>query len=260
MSGARQRTQKHQGFTLVELLVVIGIIAVIAAILFPVFARARARAYQTNCASNLKQIGLAMQLYTQDNDGRIFSAQPRATDEGEIAEWCFYRSDFGSEPHADKSRGPLSIYIASKDVWTCPAAPDLVVPYGLNIELRMAEMNTGQTVQLSQVATPTETIFVAEYSSLAVTSKWSEAEPFVYPPSRRVPVISGRHFGLANLLWFDGHVSARKPIASYPALFAKGEVTVDQLQRINQGDILKSAYTGIAKQDDYYYNLSKADR
>src|SRR5450759_2619705 len=57
---------KRTGFTLIELLVVIAIIAILAAILFPVFARARAKAQQTVCLSNLKQIGLAFMMYASD--------------------------------------------------------------------------------------------------------------------------------------------------------------------------------------------------
>jgi prepilin-type N-terminal cleavage/methylation domain-containing protein/prepilin-type processing-associated H-X9-DG protein len=61
-------TQKRSGFTLIELLVVIAIIALIAAILYPVFASAREKARQTTCASNLKQLGLGVLQYAQDND------------------------------------------------------------------------------------------------------------------------------------------------------------------------------------------------
>jgi len=60
------RIRGRRGFTLIELLVVIAIIAILAAILFPVFARARAKAHQTKCLSNLKQIGLAFLMYAQD--------------------------------------------------------------------------------------------------------------------------------------------------------------------------------------------------
>jgi prepilin-type N-terminal cleavage/methylation domain-containing protein/prepilin-type processing-associated H-X9-DG protein len=61
----------RRGFTLIELLVVIAIIAILAAILFPVFARAREKARQTSCISNLKQINLALQMYVQDYDERL---------------------------------------------------------------------------------------------------------------------------------------------------------------------------------------------
>ena len=63
--------RKRRGFTLIELLVVIAIIAILAAILFPVFARARERARQSACLSNLKQIGVAFFMYTEDSDGRM---------------------------------------------------------------------------------------------------------------------------------------------------------------------------------------------
>jgi prepilin-type N-terminal cleavage/methylation domain-containing protein/prepilin-type processing-associated H-X9-DG protein len=62
---------RKTGFTLIELLVVIAIIAILAAILFPVFARAREKARQTSCLSNLKQLGLAIQMYAQDYDERL---------------------------------------------------------------------------------------------------------------------------------------------------------------------------------------------
>jgi prepilin-type N-terminal cleavage/methylation domain-containing protein len=66
----------RKGFTLIELLVVIAIIAILAAILFPVFAQAREKARQTVCASNLKQLGIAQQMYLQDFDEQFF-VRPR---------------------------------------------------------------------------------------------------------------------------------------------------------------------------------------
>src|ERR671933_2119510 len=62
------RRSRDHGFTLIELLVVIAIIAILAAILFPVFAKARAKARQATCLSNLKQLGTAFMMYAQDYD------------------------------------------------------------------------------------------------------------------------------------------------------------------------------------------------
>src|SRR6184192_1931973 len=64
----RSLVMKRRGFTLIELLVVIAIIAILAAILFPVFAQARAKARQAACISNLKQLGLGFTMYAQDYD------------------------------------------------------------------------------------------------------------------------------------------------------------------------------------------------
>jgi prepilin-type N-terminal cleavage/methylation domain-containing protein len=71
LKGAAQVRSKAGGFTLIELLVVIGIIAVLSAILFPVFAKAREKARQITCISNLKQLGLAFMQYVEDNDEKM---------------------------------------------------------------------------------------------------------------------------------------------------------------------------------------------
>ena len=65
------QTRTNRGFTLIELLVVIAIIAILAAILFPVFAQARDAARRANCISDLRQIALAHQMYVQDNDDAL---------------------------------------------------------------------------------------------------------------------------------------------------------------------------------------------
>src|SRR5688572_20769118 len=71
MSSVPQDRRERAGFTLIELLVVIAIIAILAAILFPVFAQAREKARQTSCLSNMKQLGTSFMMYTQDYDERL---------------------------------------------------------------------------------------------------------------------------------------------------------------------------------------------
>jgi prepilin-type N-terminal cleavage/methylation domain-containing protein/prepilin-type processing-associated H-X9-DG protein len=76
---------RRKAFTLIELLVVIAIIAILAAILFPVFAQAREKARQTTCASNLRQLGLAAMMYSQDYDQRYVPWYGDGTSQGAIA-------------------------------------------------------------------------------------------------------------------------------------------------------------------------------
>ncbi|MGV3724688.1 MAG: type II secretion system protein [Actinomycetota bacterium] len=73
-AGTRPGPRYRGGFTMIELLVVLAIIAILAAILFPVFAQAREKARQYSCAGNLHQIGMALRMYARDYDGRLPAA------------------------------------------------------------------------------------------------------------------------------------------------------------------------------------------
>ena len=100
--------RKQRGFTLIELLVVIAIIAILAAILFPVFARAREKARQTSCLSNLKQLGLASRMYAQDYDEMLVGY-----------------ADHGCRPGPDRRtewNEALAPYLKNKQVLRCPSA------------------------------------------------------------------------------------------------------------------------------------------
>jgi len=76
------RRRDHTGFTLIELMIVIAIIAILAAILVPNFIRARAQGQLTSCESNCKNIGTALEMYSTDNSGRYPSASPIQTGNG----------------------------------------------------------------------------------------------------------------------------------------------------------------------------------
>ena len=121
-----------RGFTLIELLVVIGIIAVLAATLFPVFAAARGKARQTVCTSNLRQIGLALQMYAQDYDGmvpfakdasdayvpQIWSSIPAC--KAQVAVMPFLHPSPDPSLTGSILPGAMDSYINSKDIWSCP--------------------------------------------------------------------------------------------------------------------------------------------
>jgi prepilin-type N-terminal cleavage/methylation domain-containing protein len=108
-----ERRRSHPGFTLIELLVVIAIIAILAAILFPVFAQARDKARQTMCLSNMKQIGTAMMLYVQDYDEKFPSAP--ASD----VTWIFWIENYLSSKPKNWSEGKGNVY-------NCPSNPNVI--------------------------------------------------------------------------------------------------------------------------------------
>ena len=234
---------KRTGLTLVELLIVVAILSLLAVLLFPVFMQARSHAYQATCASNLKQIGLATALYAEDNDGMVFPALRHADDAGIITAWCDCQV-YKPHPHAEKSCGPLSTYVKNIEIWTCPAALDTAVTYGLNISFVRAEIIGGYPVRIAQISTPSETILVADRVPIP-PDRLGEA-PYIFLPTDSQPVVQGRHSGLANVLWADGHLRAE--------LLGNSQ----QSFQVNQGDILRNASTGNPKEDDYYYELSKA--
>jgi prepilin-type N-terminal cleavage/methylation domain-containing protein/prepilin-type processing-associated H-X9-DG protein len=111
---------RQHGFTLIELLVVIAIIAVIAAILFPVFAQAREKARSAACLSNLKQIGMATRMYTQDYDGVLVPS-------------VLYSSNTAFTWWFDL----LQPYVKNRAVFLCPnwsAVDRSVTPPGVDME------------------------------------------------------------------------------------------------------------------------------
>ena len=145
---------RRSGFTLIELLVVIAIIAILAAILFPVFARAREKARQTSCLSNLKQIMLATLMYTNDYDERLPTA-------GSFQE--------GPAPRFNDSRGgwwdwPVLIepYTMNRQIYTCPSYPDDGATHSSGTEHPYYVSYTKNTsvggIRLAQVTRPSETV------------------------------------------------------------------------------------------------------
>ncbi len=114
-----QKRTFAKAFTLIELLVVIAIIAILAAILFPVFQRVRENARRAACQSNLKQIGLAMIQYEGDNDERLPDRRDLKTSLGYLP-WGT-GSFPGSDPRAGWAAIVLNPYIQGDGIWSCPS-------------------------------------------------------------------------------------------------------------------------------------------
>jgi prepilin-type N-terminal cleavage/methylation domain-containing protein/prepilin-type processing-associated H-X9-DG protein len=134
--------RRLKGFTLIELLVVIAIIAILAAILFPVFAKAREKARAISCVSNTKQIGTGWIMYAQDYDEMVAWRLVCATTTGQFSAGCGEVGVTTVEQYLQTTPGMLDPYLKNLGIWVCPSAtpkgnPDprrglVVSNYGFN--------------------------------------------------------------------------------------------------------------------------------
>jgi general secretion pathway protein G len=108
----------RRGFTLIELLVVIAIIAILAALIFPTFARARAKARETQCKSNLKQLGLAVEMYASDYDG-LYPFAVDAPDSHCPQIWDGFPKWQALIPHMPRVKDVLQPYLHNREVLHC---------------------------------------------------------------------------------------------------------------------------------------------
>lgn len=201
---------KRHGFTLIELLVVIAIIAILAAILFPVFARAREKARQSACSSNLKQLSLAVLMYTQDYDEKLC---PR-----------YYRIDpaVAGGPHwCDQTVQP---YVKNRQVGLCPSTNNW--SYGYNGDYLDWQ-------PLANILSPSETVMCCDIKKNIAGSygdvhvrKPSTFTPNTVPANdeddlgvagdaANSPRPRGVHNGGANVAFVDGHVKWMKTSSFY---------------------------------------------
>lgn len=209
MNTHRGMGRTRIGFTLIELLVVIAIIAILAAILFPVFQKVRENARRTACLSNEKQIGLAEIQYTQDSD-----------------------EAFPAVAYCGQWASPIFAYLKSANVFKCPddsAADPHEVTYSANIVMQ-SYYGTTRGLNLSQCTAPASTVLLLEspggttdFTQGEAADNTTETDGFSnycgrtilqtgYMGNRndatqyRIPVTPlGWHTGGSNFLAMDGH-------------------------------------------------------
>lgn len=218
-----KRISQRRGFTLIEILVVVAIIAILAAILFPVFARARESARKSSCQSNLKQIGLAWMQYTQDYDDKVMPG-------GAFGDSKLWIGNWDASNNILPKTSYLEPYMKADQVYACPSfvsgsganwnSPFL--GYGYNRYLFGVVGNGGTPYcerTISSFERPTETLAFADSGVLRSSGvEWTQWAYPIRPPGMTDNFwasFHGRHNGTGNVLFIDGHVKAFKP-AFYP--------------------------------------------
>lgn len=255
------RSAWQRAFTLIELLVVIAIIAILAAILFPVFAQAREAARKTSCLNNLKQIGTASLLYVQDYDEVLYPVQYLYMNaSGQLCLRAWYNHYNYGTMQFDPSQGLLQPYMKNVLIQDCLSAKGMdgggtltnsLLAYGMNSEY--LQPATGP-VSLAAISRPAETVLMGDAGNLSGTAPgfYVSRFPTLRRPSNPFrPNVHGRHSGFANVLWCDGHVKASRPAFRD---VGHGIYTPEALRQAILGDLLAP---GTTRADDFYFRLDK---
>ncbi|MCC7492409.1 MAG: DUF1559 domain-containing protein [Fimbriimonadaceae bacterium] len=189
-------TCRRRGFTLIELLVVIAIIAILAAILFPVFAKAREKARQSSCQSNLKQIGISFAMYWDDYDRMAVSCAIGGSIPAAIPWRAGARADWADH---------LYPYMKSPEVLICPSAAQVRPNSSYGNDGGYAYnwryfANFANVQFMDGVKLPAETILLTDGDGYYCGGgRGGPANGWSTRPR-------DRHNDLANILWIDGHV------------------------------------------------------
>ncbi|HAH87673.1 MAG TPA: hypothetical protein DCL60_09935 [Armatimonadetes bacterium] len=190
--------RSKNGFTLIELLVVIAIIAILASVLFPVFAKAREKARQGTCASNLKQIGTATQMYVQDYDEYFPASYPGGT-LGTGRYWFDLIRPYTGVPfNSTNPRHPLS------SIYYCPSHMNRSAEYTSYIYVTGNSGEPRDSIRYPLIQRPSETGVITE--GWSCVSARAYVIPDVATGTNAQKTLRLRHNDGANVLYYDGHV------------------------------------------------------
>ncbi len=200
-----RRDTAGSGFTLIELLVVIAIIAILAAILFPVFARARENARKSTCQSNLKQISTAGLMYVQDYDERYPAPYIHHGTSGDPNVLRFWPFQF--EPYMKNS----GVILCPSNSWTYTYSnPDFIASYAIN---NVSQNRLGQSspsmggCTAAQIGDVAGTIWITQTTSAEIFGPWSgDPDPLIFTERGAQSRVWEGHMDGTNYLFADGHV------------------------------------------------------
>jgi prepilin-type N-terminal cleavage/methylation domain-containing protein/prepilin-type processing-associated H-X9-DG protein len=224
--------RSNRAFTLIELLVVIAIIAILAAILFPVFAQARAKARQTSCLSNMKQIGTGLMMYTQDYDEVLAGVDPSNGYAAGLARNLGWNEPFTAGIPATYRNWArdLQPYIKNYGVYQCPDARPRTSFNGGNPPYNECNKaaypncyNTSYALNgivesrsLAVIPAPADIVFLREFSIFTRTAQTrpvrTSATATTFNQFNHI-LYDYIHNEGSNLLYCDGHAKWTKKVA-----------------------------------------------
>ena len=233
----KRRSSSFHGraFTLVELLVVVAVIAVLAALLLPPLANGKRAAQTAKCSSNLRQLGLAARMYLDDHDGLAFlyKTYPYTTNGGALYWFGWIQNGMDGQRDFDARLGPLYEYVNGLGVEICPSLDYRSAVFKL--KARGAAYGYGYNVYVSTNASgqPRNIEGIRNPGGTALFADAAQVNNFLAPASPTHPMLeeffyvdagggSGpfsypnghfRHQQRANVIFIDGHVDRESPVA-----------------------------------------------
>ncbi len=203
---------RKTGFTLIELLVVVAIMAILAGLLLPALSKARARARQTTCINNLKQLYLGFSLFAQDNDGKL---PPREEGVAEVYPFCYINWTNFIRPYFELNLRKIDIlnWPVSPEFYYCPESKKSIKKFMDDFGLTAMP----HTSYIIHTEPPTGNQGV---KGMSIDGQWTDEEGnfgasniwlLADPPLKQAGWDEFFHFDKINVLYLDGHVDSKKP-------------------------------------------------